>query len=157
MPQSAARPSEADLRRIEEELDTELQFRPLARSGELLVGGLLVTLSLFHLSTAGFGLLREDLHRGVHLAFVIGLIFLVFGFRKPEKGKVPKSSVLAPGGVPLLDWLCAGAAAVTALYIPFIFHDLACRVGNHLTVDMGTVLLVLSVEATRRAIGWACC
>ena len=31
---------------------------------------------------AGFGLLQETTHRGVHLAFVLGLIFLVFPHAK---------------------------------------------------------------------------
>ncbi|MGL5115756.1 MAG: TRAP transporter permease, partial [Beijerinckiaceae bacterium] len=111
-------PSQADLQRMEEELDHELQFRPLRPAGEMLIGGLLFTLSVFHLYTAGFGLLREDLHRGVHLAFVIGMIFLVFGFRKSRDPK-PDSSAFSPGGAPLYDWIAAGAAAVAALYIPY--------------------------------------
>ena len=37
-----------------------------------------VTLSSFHLYTAGFGLLDEIKHRSFHLALVLGLIFLVF-------------------------------------------------------------------------------
>jgi TRAP transporter 4TM/12TM fusion protein len=153
---STIQPTEAELRRLEEDLDQELQFRPMQPKTEMLVGALLFTLSVFHLYTAGFGLLREDLHRGVHLAFVIGLIFLVFGFLR-SKGKVARpSSTLAPGGIPLIDWIAAGAAAVAALYIPSIFHDLAFRVGNPTGVDvaMGTLLVVLLIEATRRAIGW---
>jgi TRAP transporter 4TM/12TM fusion protein len=153
---TATQPTDAELRRIEEDLDHELQFRPMPQRTELLVGGLLFALSVFHMYTAGFGLLREDLHRGVHLAFVIGLIFLVFGFRRSNE-KAPRSSTaLTPGGIPLVDWICAAAAAVAALYIPSIFHDLAFRVGNPLPIDvaMGTVMVVLLLEATRRAIGW---
>jgi TRAP transporter 4TM/12TM fusion protein len=153
---SPAQPTEAELRKLEEDLDHELQFRPLPQRTELFVGALLFALSVFHMYTAGFGLLREDLHRGVHLAFVIGLIFLVFGFLK-SKEKAPRpATMLSPGGIPLTDWLAAGAAAVAALYIPYIFHDLAFRVGNPgpLDVVMGTLLVVLLIEATRRAIGW---
>jgi TRAP transporter 4TM/12TM fusion protein len=149
-------PTQAELSRIEEDLDHELQFRPMQPRAEFLVGALLFALSVFHMYTAGFGLLREDLHRGVHLAFVIGLIFLVFGFTR-SRDKTPRpSTVLSPGGIPLTDWLCAAAAAVAALYIPSIFHDLAFRVGNPLPIDviMGTILVVLLIEATRRAIGW---
>ncbi len=79
---------------------------------ELLVGGLLLALSVFHIYTAGFGLLREDLHRGVHLAFVIGLIFLGFGFSRTKDAAPRRSTGIAPGGVPLLDWIAAAAAAV---------------------------------------------
>jgi TRAP transporter 4TM/12TM fusion protein len=156
MTSSTAQPTEAELRKLEEDLDHELQFRPMQPRTEMVVGALLFALSVFHLYTAGFGLLREDLHRGVHLAFVVGLIFLVFGFRRTKDPKPRRSTVLTPGGVPLVDWAAAGVAAVAALYIPYIFHDLAFRVGNPGPTDvlMGTLLIVLLIEATRRAIGW---
>ncbi len=42
------------------------------------------------------------------------------------------------------------------LYIPYIFDDMAFRVGNPLLIDvaMGTVLVVALLEATRRSMGW---
>jgi TRAP transporter 4TM/12TM fusion protein len=157
LPTAGAAAAPEDLRKLEEDLDHELQFRPMPERTALLVGALLFILSAFHVYTAGFGLLREDMHRGVHLAFVIGLIFLVFGFTRSRKGAaVPAATALSPGGIPLLDWLFAAGAAVAALYIPWTFHDLAYRVGNPNAVDvaLGTLLLVLLIEATRRAIGW---
>lgn len=147
--------SEADARRLEEELDPEMSFRKLAALPSLLVGALLLILSLFHYYTAGFGLLEETTHRGIHLAFVIGLIFLVFA-AVPARGKaVGRSSLLAPGGISLVDWALAAAAAVASLYVPWIFHDLADRVGNPNTLDvvMGSALIILLLEATRRSIG----
>ena len=55
------------------------------------------------------------------------------------------SAALSPGGVPLFDWLLMAATVIAALYIPFVFHDLAFRVGNPLLLDwvMGTILIVL--------------
>ncbi|NNC00836.1 TRAP transporter permease, partial [Corallococcus exiguus] len=73
---------EAKARELEEKFDSEIRFRPLAPLAAKLVGGLLVVLSLFHYYTAGFGLLPEMIHRGIHLSFVLGLIFLVFPFSK---------------------------------------------------------------------------
>ncbi len=148
--------SEADARRLEEELDPEISFRKMARGPGLLVGGLLLALSCFHYYTAGFGLLEETTHRGIHLAFVIGLIFLVFSFL-PGKGRVVQpSSALAPGGIPIIDWVLCIAAAVASLYVPYVFHDLADRVGNPSTLDvvMGSIIIVVLLEATRRSIGW---
>jgi TRAP transporter 4TM/12TM fusion protein len=150
-------PSDAELRQIEESLDHELQFRPVPRRTELFVGALLFLLSVFHVYTAGFGLLREDVHRGIHLAFVVGLIFLVFGTRRVRKSAaMPASTLLRPGGIPLLDWVLAVLGALAALYVPWIFHDLAFRVGNPTPMDVvfGSIMLVLLIEATRRAIGW---
>jgi TRAP transporter 4TM/12TM fusion protein len=147
---------EAELRKLEQELDPEMQFRQLPARTALVVGALLLALSAFHYYTAGFGLLRETTHRGIHLAFVIGLIFLVFSASRADGQKVHPSSALRPGGVPLGDWLLALAAAISALYVPWIFTELAFRVGNpnSLDVAMGTLMIVTLIEATRRAIGW---
>lgn len=70
--------SEADIQAIIEEYDPESNFRRLVGGAAVLVTILGVSLSLFHVYTAGFGLLNEIAHRSVHLAFVLGLIFLVF-------------------------------------------------------------------------------
>src|SRR6478609_1076151 len=142
--------------KLAEKYDSEIRFRPLDKTATWIVSGLLVTLSLFHYYTAGFGLLREATHRGVHLAFVLSLIFLVFGFSKSHYQREPKSTWFAPGGIPLYDWIIAIALALSVLYIPYIFEDLAFRVGNPLPQDvlMGSILLIGLLEATRRAMGW---
>ena len=141
---------------LEEKYDPEMRFRPLVPPATLVVGTLLVVLSCFHYYTAGFGLLRETTHRGIHLAFVLGLVFLVFPARKSMLEAARKHSWLAPGGVPLVDWALGLAIAASVLYIPWIFEDLAFRVGNPLPIDvvMGSILVVLLLEATRRAMGW---
>ena len=142
--------------KLEEKYDPEMRFRPVVPPAATIVAALLIALSCFHYYTAGFGLLRETTHRGVHLAFVLGLIFLVFAGSKRWKDSVRPSSWIAPGGVPLHDWLLAVAIAISVLYIPYVFDDLAFRVGNPDTLDvvMGTVLIVLLLEATRRSMGW---
>ncbi|SAH86005.1 TRAP transporter%2C 4TM/12TM fusion protein [Bordetella ansorpii] len=141
---------------LAETYDSEIRFRPLGKTAAWIVSLLLVALSLFHYYTAGFGLLREATHRGVHLAFVLSLIFLVFGFSKAHYRREPRSAWYAPGGVPLYDWLIAALLALTVLYIPYIFDDLAYRVGNPLPLDvlMGSILIVGLLEGTRRAMGW---
>ena len=65
-----------NLQELEEKFDPEMRFRPTLPPATLIVKWLLIILSGFHFYTAGFGLLRETTHRGVHLAFVLGLIFL---------------------------------------------------------------------------------
>ncbi|MCC6868120.1 MAG: TRAP transporter permease [Burkholderiales bacterium] len=148
---------EADqTRALEEKFDPEMRFRPVWHPAALIVTALLIVLSSFHYYTAGFGLLREATHRGTHMAFVLSLIFLVFPLRKALLDAPPKPGPLAPGGVPLYDWACAVLIAVAALYIPYVFDDLAFRVGNPngLDVVMGTLLVILLIEATRRSMGW---
>lgn len=141
---------------LTEKFDPEIRFRPLAAGATWIVSVLLVSLSIFHYYTAGFGLLRESTHRGVHLAFVLSLIFLVFGFNKRAYKREPKSTWFSPGGIPLFDWLIALLLALTVLYIPYIFEELAFKVGNPDKIDvvMGTILLIGLLEGTRRAMGW---
>jgi TRAP transporter 4TM/12TM fusion protein len=147
---------EARLQALEEKFDPEMRFRPTVPPARQIIKWLLVALSCFHYYTAGFGLLREATHRGVHLAFVLGLIFLVFAFSKRGQNVQRPSSWAAPGGVPLVDWLLGVAVAISVLYIPYVFDDLAFRVGNPNTLDvvMGSVLVVALLEATRRSMGW---
>ena len=147
---------ESEVRRLEEELDPEISFRKLAPGPGMLVAALLLILSGFHYYTAGFGLLEETTHRGIHLAFVIGMIFLVFSFLPGQGKTVQPSTALSPGGIPLVDWALSIAAAVASLYVPYVFHDLADRIGNPNTLDvvMGTIIIVVLLEATRRSIGW---
>ncbi len=149
-------PDDHTLQELERKFDPEMRFRPLASTAAFIVGALLLALSVFHYYTAGFGLLQEVTHRGVHLAFVLGLIFLVFPARQALLERAGVSSWHAPGGVPLLDWLLAAAVAAAVLYIPAIFEDLTFRVGNPSGMDvlMGTVLIVCLLEATRRSMGW---
>ncbi len=149
-------PDDKQLQALEEKFDPEMRFRPLTAAAASLVGALLIVLSIFHYYTAGFGLLQEITHRGVHLAFVLGLIFLVFPHRRALLEKAAVHRVSAPGNVPWFDWLLAAAVAASVLYIPYIFEDLTFRVGNPLAIDvvMGSILIITLLEATRRSMGW---
>jgi TRAP transporter 4TM/12TM fusion protein len=133
-----------------------MRFRPLLPTAAGFVALLLFGLSCFHYYTAGFGLLQETLHRGIHIACVLGLIFLVFSWSQKGNAEKPKAGVLSPFGISLLDWLCAIAAVVSSLYVPYVFHDLQFRVGNPDPMDwiMGTIMIFVLLEATRRSVGW---
>jgi TRAP transporter 4TM/12TM fusion protein len=147
---------ERKLQELEEKFDPEMRFRPTVPPATQIVKWLLIALSCFHYYTAGFGLLRETTHRGVHLAFVLGLIFLVFAASRKWSDQPARSGWLSPGGVPLVDWLLGLACAASVLYIPWVFNDLAFRVGNPDLSDVvfGTILFVTLLEATRRSMGW---
>lgn len=139
--------------------EPELQFRPVSRATAWITGGLLIALSLFHYYSAWSSLVPQLMFRGIHLAFVLGLIFLLFGLRPVRSSLVPehRSPWLFPGGLPLTDWLLALAVAAAALYLPLLPTDeVARRVGNPSETDvvMGSLLIVLVLEATRRAMGW---
>ncbi len=158
-PASPMELDEARARALEERFDSEIRFRPLAPAAGRLVGALLVVLSLFHYYTAGFGLLSEVVHRGIHLAFVLGLVFLVFPASRRGYGRpaAAEAGWWRPLGIPPLDWLLAAGAVVAVLHVPLIpLDDLAFRVGNPGTTDvlLGGILVLVLLEATRRSVGW---
>jgi TRAP-type uncharacterized transport system fused permease subunit len=138
-------PDDKQLLAMEEKFDPEMRFRPSVPPATVLIKWLLIILSCFHYYTAGFGLLRETTHRGVHLAFVIGLIFLVFAGSKTANDHLKiQNKLTSPGGIPLYDWVLGIGAAIAVLYIPYTFEDLAFRVGNPNFNDVlfGTVLFI---------------
>ncbi|KKX34406.1 TRAP transporter permease [Rhizobium sp. LC145] len=148
---------EAKARELEEKFDSEIRFRPLSPMTARLVGTALVALSIFHYYTAGFGLLSEVVHRGIHLSFVLGLIFLVFPFTRRGYDQPAESSLYRPLGISLIDWALAIGAVVAVLHVPLIpLDDLAFRVGNPTTTDvvLGATLILVLLEATRRSVGW---
>ena len=145
--------TEAQLRELEERFDSEVRFRPLSKVLSWLAAILLFALAVYHTYTAGFGIPRATNHMGLHLAFTLVLVFLSFAaFGRGSD----RRSAIAPLGLPLWDWAFAILGAVAAYYVAWIYEDLAFRVGNPLTIDvvMGTALILLLLEATRRAMGW---
>lgn len=139
--------------RLEKRYDSEMSFRPLAGPVAGLASAGLVALSAFHYYTAGFGILVEHWHVAIHLAAVLVLSFLMFGHNKAAHAGNPGRFALA--GVPVLDWLAALLAIVVVLYLPWNFDDLTFRIGVPNVMDqwMGWILVVLVLEATRRAMG----
>jgi TRAP transporter 4TM/12TM fusion protein len=93
--QSDSELSPEEIEAMIKEYDSESNFRNLLGPVAILVTIASVTLSLFHLYTAGFGLLNEVMHRPVHLAFVMGLVFLVFPRKRAEPtAAIWRSSIL---------------------------------------------------------------
>ncbi|AMY68772.1 TRAP transporter permease [Frigidibacter mobilis] len=145
--------TEAELRAIEEEFDPEARYRTVSRPVLLLSGVLLFALSVYHYYTAGYGIPRATTHRGLHMGVSLFLIFLSFAAFSSGRHKTSRFAIL---GLPVLDWALAIAALVSSLYVPWIYDQLAFRIGNPLPIDvvMGTVLLLALFEAVRRSMGW---
>ncbi len=133
---------------LEKKYDTEVSFRDLHGVTAKLASVLLVALSAFHYYTAGFGILTEHWHKSIHLAAVLGLIFIMF----------PTKREFGPrfGGVPATDWVMAAGIVAASFYLPVVFDELTFRIGmpNMPDVVMGTIMIVLVLETTRRAMGW---
>lgn len=132
---------------LERRYDSELDFRALLPPMRQIGSIVLVLLSLYHYYTAGFGLLPEHWHNAIHLATVLALIYLWFDAGAPLGPRI--------GGVPVLDLVLAAVSVVSVLYLPINFDQITFRIGVPNTWDlvMGTVLIVLILEATRRSMG----
>ena len=153
MTETARALSETELRTLEEEYDPEARFRTVLRPIAILAGIVLFLLSAYHFYTAGFGIPRATTHRGLHMGVSLFVIFLSFAAFDRNRHKTAGFAVL---GIPVADWAFAMAGMVSAFYVPWIYDQLAFRVGNPLTIDivMGTLLLVTLMEAVRRSMGW---
>ncbi|HLS18594.1 MAG TPA: TRAP transporter permease, partial [Paracoccaceae bacterium] len=128
--------TEEQMRELEARYDPEVRFRQLPPFLGRVAAVLLFILSCYHFYTAGYGIPQATTHRGLHLAFTLALVFLSFvAFGAPRATPRSKSRhLLAPLGLPILDWIFAIAGAVSALYVPWIFNDLAFRVGDPLPI-----------------------
>ncbi|MBU2646907.1 TRAP transporter permease [bacterium] len=69
-------------RDVVSQYDPELRFRQLTGITLKLTFYMTLVLSLFHIYTAGFGVLQEWRHRAFHLAFVLPLVFFLYTIRK---------------------------------------------------------------------------
>ncbi len=145
--------TEAELKALEEEFDPEARFRIVLKPVAILAGILLFLLSVYHYYTAGYGIPRATTHRGIHLGVSIFLVFLSFSAFSSGRNK---TTGLVLFGLPLIDWALAIAGAVSAFYVPWVYDQLQFRIGNPSGLDivMGTTLLVVLLEAVRRAMGW---
>jgi TRAP transporter 4TM/12TM fusion protein len=110
-----------------------------------LIFALAIGWSLFQLSIASVFVLDAYRARAIHLAFAIVLTFLVFPARKGGRGD----------RVPWYDYILAIIAGLGALYLVFDFAGIQMRQGIPIPreVVLGSVTILLLLEATRRSLG----
>lgn len=108
-----------------------------------------IAFSLFHLYAAYFGQGESYLHNTVHVSLVMVLCFIL----KPLGRKSWKEPL---NGWFLVDLLCIGLVIAIQVYICWDLDEYIQRRGFYETRDMavGVVMMLLVMEATRRAVGW---
>ena len=156
---------------LERKYDSELQTRPVGKVAGWFAFVVLFTFGVYHYVTAGIGIPTDYWHMGIHLSGILSMVFLFYAaWGRRHLGAAPVASWYRPSGVPLHDWLFGAAGVVSALYIGFTWNGLdfalfgfqvqlkeqALRQGNPAPIDIvfGTILVVLVLEAARRAMGW---
>src|SRR5712664_705376 len=103
-----------------------------------------VVMSLFHIYAA-HEIVRTEVLRAVHVAFVLFLSFLIFPIARRFRHRVM-----------WWDWLFALLGVATALYVVVSGDEFFDRsiVPNDWDVFFGVALILLVLEAMRRATGW---
>ncbi|MGD8925090.1 MAG: TRAP transporter fused permease subunit, partial [Syntrophobacterales bacterium] len=109
--------------------------------------------SLFQLSIASWLILDTVFIRAIHLGFALLIVFLNFPFFK--KTRFGLKFLSATDKIPVLDYVIAIIAAVSAIYIMVDFGGIIERYGAPNTRDLvfGLALTILLLEASRRVIG----
>jgi TRAP transporter 4TM/12TM fusion protein len=126
--------------------EAEFGARTLGGWSFLVAGGVALGMTAFQLWTAGLGTLPGVLQRSVHLAFAMALVFMFYPAVKSARQR----------RLPWYDVILAVVGSYAALYITIHYEALLQRVGTPEAMDvvMGSVLIVLVLEGTRRAVGW---
>lgn len=128
-------------------------IRTLGKFENLLIACLAVGWAAFQLALPGFLVLDSTKIRAIHLAFALGLIFLLDPCIKHPKKHFKFLAIT--DRIPVIDYLLAVLAVISALYIVFDYQGIALRAGLPLKRDifMGIILVVLLLEGARRVIG----
>ncbi|MCS7175037.1 TRAP transporter permease [Pseudothermotoga sp.] len=110
----------------------------------------LIAMGIFHLYTAIFGTFEAYLQRNIHLIFALPLAFIFY----PATQKSPKDRV------PWYDWLLLILAVLPCLYAIVNYETIIYRMVQVEEVTpaqilLGTLLIILILEATRRIVGLA--
>jgi TRAP transporter 4TM/12TM fusion protein len=121
-----------------------------------------VAMSVYHLTVAFIGAPQQFYFRSTHLLFALALVFLLYpGFTK--KTDQPEGHLLGETRVAHASWLDFLFILGSAVTIGYIWINHEHLITRFVFVDdptqteliLGTVFVVIVLEATRRVIGWA--
>lgn len=125
--------------------DQESNTRRLTGIAAIIVFVLLLSFSLFQLYTGYFGAYTAYIQRTIHLGFALVLIFLLF----PSKKSGNKRKIA------WYDYILALLSLIVCLYWPLFYDEIVQSIGSISTAQMivGGIAILLTLEATRRAVG----
>jgi TRAP transporter 4TM/12TM fusion protein len=107
-------------------------------------------MAAYHMWVIVSGTPEAIIFRGTHLLFALTLTFLVVRRSQAQEGEAPS----------LLDYGLLALAVTPVLYLFFYYDYVVNRIYyiddlTWIDMAMGTILVVMILEATRRLIGWA--
>jgi len=102
-------------------------------------------LFIFHMYTGWFGAYFSLIQRSIHFMFILIITFSLFAWS--EKSRRDK--------IQWYDFIFIGLAILLCFYILINIHELVWRAGspNQIDVILGVILIIITLEATRRAVG----
>jgi TRAP transporter 4TM/12TM fusion protein len=116
----------------------------------LAAGGIGFLMALYHMWAIAFGAPEAIIFRGTHLLFAMVLVFLLHRRTVAQAGRPPTPTdyaLLALSAAPILYLFVNYEYVVTRIYY---IDDLSVA-----DMALGTILVLVILEATRRLIGWA--
>ncbi|ADU52182.1 TRAP transporter, 4TM/12TM fusion protein [Thermaerobacter marianensis DSM 12885] len=144
--ETAATGSAAALDDVDELVERfEGATRRLAGPMAAIVRFLAVAMAIYHI-WATFAYIPAHPMRAIHLGFGLALILLLYpASRRQDRSRVPWTDVVL-----------AVVAALTMAYLVVFYREVAYRIIRPETADLvlGTVALLLVLEAARRTTGW---
>ena len=119
--------------------------------GKLLTG-IAVVMTVFHLYAAASTVDQQSL-REIHVAFALGLVFLLFPMVKSWRTRIAPWDIAAAGLVVAIIWYMMTGGSWTSLAGSDDFLDRYVD-PSKMDIAVGAVLILLVLESTRRATGW---
>lgn len=124
------------------------RLRNLKGVVSIVISILAISMSLFHLYTALFGVFESILQRSAHLGFALILVYAIYKPYKKAKGEK----------VPIYDWILMIVSAATYVYFVINAQDISSRMTyiedlTGLQMAIGVIGTLVLIEATRRVVG----
>lgn len=137
--------SQQEMDKLIAQYDKESAVRQFVGPMKWITFVLLVLFSVYQLSSSIFFTLPPQIHRPLHLAFGLGLVFLLYAGR--SKGNKSKTGIV--------DIVLSVLAVLVSMYWVFDYEGLVIRTGNYTMLDLavGGTAIVLVLEAARRVVG----
>ncbi len=104
-----------------------------------------IGLFIFHMYTGWFGAYFSLIQRSIHFTFILMMTFSLFA----------RSEKISRDRIQWYDFIFIALAVILCFYILINIHELVWRAGNPNQIDviLGVILIVITLEATRRAVG----
>ena len=104
-----------------------------------------VGLFIFHMYTGWFGAYFSIIQRSIHFMFILIMTFSLFAWSEKSRRDI----------IQWYDFILMGLAIFLCFYILINIHELVWRAGspNQTDVILGVILIIVTLEATRRAVG----